>query len=88
MKLMLKDPVIVARKGDLVLLAEAADVDAPEAIAQFWSPLRGYSSVWQLEALRKMITADPRPEGTDPPQPWQAPAQEGGVLHRELRSPL
>lgn len=64
MPLLLKDPVIIGRSGEMLLLINASDIGNTQARAQLWSPEIGYTDLWPLTTLRESIQF----EQINPPQ--------------------
>lgn len=68
--LQLTNPVIVARSGQLVLLAESDVTTNKNTNAQTWQPDTGYGRVKSLQVFLKFLY---HLEVVNPPQPWQEP---------------
>lgn len=71
MELRLTDPVIVARNGDMALIASGDVVTNLDTDAQTWSPEEGYSEVKPLQVWLKFLYYL---DEVQPPQPWIEPA--------------
>lgn len=70
MELGLIDPVIVARSGDMVLIANGDVVDNLDTDAQAWTPTEGYSEVKPLQVFLKFLYYL---DEVNPPAPWVEP---------------
>lgn len=70
MELGLTDPVVVARSGDLVLIANGDVLDNLDTDAQTWTADVGYSEAKTLQVWLKFLYYL---EEVSPPEPWVEP---------------
>lgn len=70
MELQLTSPVIVARSGQIVLLAESDVATNKNTNAQTWQPDMGYSEAEPLQGLLQFLYYL---EEVNPPAPWTEP---------------
>lgn len=70
MELRLTNPVIVARSGDMVLIANGDVLDNLDTDAQTWTPTEGYSEAKSLQVFLKFLYYL---DEVNPPEPWQVP---------------
>lgn len=70
MELRLTNPAIVARSGDMVLIANGDVLDNLDTDAQTWAPTEGYSEVKPLQVWLKFLYYL---DEVNPPEPWVEP---------------
>lgn len=70
MELGLTDPVVVARSGDMVLIANGDVISNLDTDAQTWTPVEGYSEVKPLQVWLKFLYYL---NEVNPPVPWVEP---------------